>query len=387
MTKRTRDDLIDDALRARRAPLDEAGTTAACLDAETCAAWLDRRLDSRERAAAEEHAAGCIRCQAMLSAAVRASDAQPARSVEPARRRFWQMLPWLGPLTAATATAVVWLAVRPAPDPPRRSVEAPAAQSKATVSKQDTPRVSPPEAAPRETPAQPERQKTTASESSKLRRDQRVESKTANSGARQNAGAAANLRDEVRRDVAMPPAGPPTDARAVGAMPPPSPPAAPPPSAARAPGAPAAAPTSAAAKPAEESQLARFAAERAEQTADTALGAVIATPDPNVQWRVLAGTSVQRSIDRGHTWAAQDTGATGALLAGAAPSAAVCWIVGARGAVFLTTDGRTWTRVPFPHEIDLIRVAAESASNATVTSADGRTFRTTDGGRNWEERK
>ena len=205
--------------------------------------------------------------------------------------------------------------------------------------------------------------RTTASESSKLRREQRVESKTADSGARQNAGAAANLRDEVRRDVAMPPAGPPTDARAVGAMPPPSPPAAPPPSAARAPGAPAAAPTSAAAKPAEESQLARFAAERAEQSADTALGAVIATPDPNVQWRVLAGTSVQRSIDRGRTWAAQDTGATGALLAGAAPSAAVCWIVGARGAVFLTTDGRTWTRVPFPHEIDLIRVAAESASS------------------------
>ena len=70
-------------------------------------------------------------------------------------------------------------------------------------------------------------------------------------------------------------------------------------------------------------------------------------------------------------------------LTGAAPSAAVCWVVGPAGTVLLTTDGRTWRRIEFPDRADLAGVAAADASNATITTADGRVFRTRDGGRSW----
>jgi photosystem II stability/assembly factor-like uncharacterized protein len=51
--------------------------------------------------------------------------------------------------------------------------------------------------------------------------------------------------------------------------------------------------------------------------------------------------------------------------------------------VLLTTDGRSWRRVPFPEAADLAAVQAANAQAATITTADGRTFRTTDGGLTW----
>ena len=71
------------------------------------------------------------------------------------------------------------------------------------------------------------------------------------------------------------------------------------------------------------------------------------------------------------------------ITAGAAPLGSTCWLVGRDAAVFSTTNGVLFTRVPFPEPVDLIGVRATAALRATVTTADGRTFTTTDGGLSW----
>jgi photosystem II stability/assembly factor-like uncharacterized protein len=78
--------------------------------------------------------------------------------------------------------------------------------------------------------------------------------------------------------------------------------------------------------------------------------------------------------------------ASDGLTIGAAPSSSVCWIVGRRGAVFLTTDGTRFRRLPFPETIDLVSVAATGDRIATITSADGRSWQTTDQGATWARR-
>ena len=74
------------------------------------------------------------------------------------------------------------------------------------------------------------------------------------------------------------------------------------------------------------------------------------------------------------------------LIAGAAPSSNVCWLVGRSGAIILTIDGRAWRRIKFPEPADLVAVTASDARTATLTTADGRQFATTDGGRTWTRR-
>ena len=111
--------------------------------------------------------------------------------------------------------------------------------------------------------------------------------------------------------------------------------------------------------------------------------ATIQSPDANVAWQI-SGAVVQRTTDAGRTWSAQPTGPAAIWLAGAAPSREVCWIVGRRGAIALTTDGGTWRRLAFPDAADdLVRVAAADALTATVSTSAGRTYRTSDGGRTW----
>jgi photosystem II stability/assembly factor-like uncharacterized protein len=71
------------------------------------------------------------------------------------------------------------------------------------------------------------------------------------------------------------------------------------------------------------------------------------------------------------------------LKAGAAPSPATCWIVGAAGTVLLATDGERWERRPFPVVVDLMAVTASSSRAAIVTTRDGRRFETVDAGLTW----
>jgi photosystem II stability/assembly factor-like uncharacterized protein len=71
------------------------------------------------------------------------------------------------------------------------------------------------------------------------------------------------------------------------------------------------------------------------------------------------------------------------VTSGAAPLPLVSWLVGPAGVVLLTTDGRTFSRLPFPEAANLVSVRATDARIATVTAQDGRTSATNDGGQTW----
>jgi photosystem II stability/assembly factor-like uncharacterized protein len=88
-------------------------------------------------------------------------------------------------------------------------------------------------------------------------------------------------------------------------------------------------------------------------------------------------------MNAGANWTPVTITSTDALNAAAAPSATVCWIVGARGAVYVTTDGTRFARLPFPEIVDLTSVSATDGLAATVSAADGRLWRTTDQGKTW----
>jgi tetratricopeptide (TPR) repeat protein len=104
----------------------------ACLDSETIAAYLDRRLDPAERARVEEHLADCEECRTLLSetaafleadAAAKPADVVPlARPVGPTRR------PWLWSGVAAAAvllavTPIVLRQMRPTPESALRELD------------------------------------------------------------------------------------------------------------------------------------------------------------------------------------------------------------------------------------------------------------------------
>ena len=92
------------------------------------------------------------------------------------------------------------------------------------------------------------------------------------------------------------------------------------------------------------------------------------------------------SPDAGGTWERVADAGGGVVSAGFAPSRDVCWLVGRAGLVLLTTDGRTFTRLPFPEPLDLVLAIATGPRVASVTAADGRVFETVDAGLTWRRR-
>lgn len=95
---------------------------------------------------------------------------------------------------------------------------------------------------------------------------------------------------------------------------------------------------------------------------------------------------VHRSPEGRVTWEAQREGIYTQLTAGSSPSPSVIWLVGKGGLVLLSTDSRSWRRLPFPEPVDLTGVEASSDTTATVTSADARVFTTSDGGASWQRK-
>jgi hypothetical protein len=389
--------MSDVPVRLLREALREDAATApstACLDVDRLAAWSDGRLDGADRAAAESHAASCARCQMMLAAM--AITAPP-----PAARPWWRTgtYKWLAPLAAATAAAVLWVAV------PRRPIEPTALATRTSPIATTAPAPSEPRAADASNtqratdliaPSVP------AAVQPQATRDPRgaLGAAVAAPPAAQAAPAQA-AESSALRDVAAPPplrGSNPVglDALAFSALPAaPKAPAAPPqPQATQA--------TSNAVVPpatlegavgvtpnaTESVQLRRErAAAPAQALAKTsALAPDIVSPDRNMRWRLRTAGIVERSIDGGLTWQTQATGVATVLVSGAAPSATICWVVGARGTVLRSTDGATWHRVGFPAETDLTAVLASDATHASVTAADGRTFTTADGGTTWRSR-
>jgi hypothetical protein len=374
-----RDTTIDHLLAStimRNARTDSAG---ACLDAETLAAWADDGLDRQERTAVETHAAGCERCQAMMASLARAEHAHDAVTAVSKPVRRFPALAWLIPLTAVAAALIVWIAV------PQRGPTAVHEDPAQAVNSVAVPAIpagaasAPPEAA---TPSTEPKAAAGSSPRRELGRSQPADSNTLTDRTDPLAKQRSDLRakDEPRADQdAAPTSSAAADALARSnsvttneAM-----------TEKRA-AAPAAAP-SALAAPAEPSGARSAATAKAFAGATAgASGITIVSSNPVSRWRIVPGGAVQHTADGGSTWQTQQTGATVTLAAGSSPSPSVCWLVGPEGTVLLSTDGRTWRRIAFVEQADLVGVAATDEKTATVSFADGRTLTTTDAGVSWQ---
>jgi hypothetical protein len=347
-----------------------------CLDVETIAAWIDRGLDDAARATATEHAAGCARCQALLATLTKTTTAAP--SAVP----WWSGMSarWLVPLTAAAAAVTLWVVVpgqrtqppvqstiadrqtAPAPNPRSedlpsaiaerefaRAVEAP----RSTIDRTDAGKRSQPPSEADVRSAESRQEALGRLAAADLQKEQvgggalaepRPEVKAEELQERQTAAALqakradeAGARDRAAIAPAAPPAAIPATAAAPAAM-------------------------------GRVSPMVRTIE--------------IASPDPNVRWRI-SGATIELTLSGGTRWEPTTSGVTGELVAGGSPSREVCWIVGRQGLVLRTVDGRQWSRVRFPDAVDLAAVQATSAEVAAVTTTDGRVFRTLDGGTTW----
>ncbi len=311
-------DAIVDRLLARAMPPQPDDASAACLDVETLAAWADNALDASERAAAEAHAAGCARCQAMLSAMVKTAPEPDAARAATSPWRF-PLSGWLIPSAAAGIAVLVWVMVPARIDPVVVDQEKELAKSLAA-----SPSGVPPSStreAPAASPPDVSGPSSALNAASVAPRDRR-----------------ARERDDTK-----------TDKDAARRLERASP-----------------APETAASAPAPA------AAATAKLFSAGAPGTVVVSSNPASRWRILQAGAVQRSTDGGATWQAQITGVTETLSAGSSPSPSVCWLVGPGGAVVLSTDGRSWTRVAFPEAGPLAAVRAPDDKVPTGTQADGR---------------
>jgi photosystem II stability/assembly factor-like uncharacterized protein len=109
----------------------------------------------------------------------------------------------------------------------------------------------------------------------------------------------------------------------------------------------------------------------------------IASPDAVHRWRIDSAGQLQHSASAGATWQSVVLATPAALTAGTSPGGSICWVVGANGAVWVTSDGLHFDRRALPEPGDVTSVAATDARHATVVTANGRTFMTTDGGVTW----
>jgi hypothetical protein len=357
-------DAAIDRLLAGRAARSPANSTNACLDADTLAAWADGALEAGALAAAEAHAADCARCQAMLAAMARTTPLAPAQAVAP----WWKpAFRWLVPLTAAAAAVLVWTIVPPREGrvavhqvsesadttPPPSVATPPSSREPAAVA------VAPPASAVTPTPR---RETQTLAEAKEVSPESAKADPSRRSGdlSRRSAEGAKAEAAKAETDKKSPAA----DARVLADA------------SARTDRARAAAENAAAAPAAAAQPMAKTFSFGAPET-------IIVSSNPASRWRILQGGQVQRSADGGATWQTQTTGVSETLSGGWSPSPSVCWLVGPRGIVLRTTDGRSWTRIPFPEAVPLTSIRATDDRTATVTTEDGRQFVTEDGGRTW----
>jgi hypothetical protein len=360
------DRAIEGELRRRKVP--PPGAAAACLDAETLAAWADGNLGGEGRARAEVHMASCARCQSILATIVNSGAAlDPAPGH--ARREWWRLdLRWLVPLAGAAAAVLLWAVV---PDP-SGSQQARVAES-GPAPEPSPVAASPPVAKPTESPTPEEAPAApTGSEGQRVARaepaatpvDQPKQAETRQSSDRaretqERSRNAADLMAKAEAPVAgvapAAPAAPSEPSRAEADRP-------------------------AAAAPAPFTQA--FGTE-ARQLSDSGSRIDLTSAMPGVRWRIANPGIVERSNDGGASWERLDTGVRSTLTAGTCPSPSVCWVVGGAGVVLLTTDGRTWQRLSPPTPADLVAVEAGSDRRAVVRTAAGLRYETQDGGVTW----
>ena len=321
---------------------DRADASNECPDAETLAAWVDRGLAKRAMALVEAHASECARCQALLAAVGQTAPDPSLPAWQETWLRGWG-LRWLVPLAATAAAAVILWIVVPNGDRPDLPEQARVELSKAA-------------------PIPPQPEARTDRFNAQAVPPNQPEAKDETRAAKADAKIGASEREQRKENATA--AGPATEP--VDAL--------------------SAKENSAPAAPPALSRSAPAVAQQGQQSLGLGGGLAsieITSPDPSVRWRIRGAASVEHSTNGGTTWEAVPTGVDAGLTAGASPSPLICWLIGRAGTVLLSTDGRTWRRVPFPEMTDLATVRASDAQTATVTTTDGRTFRTTDGGRTW----
>jgi negative regulator of sigma E activity len=415
MTNTDRDRSIETLLRSHRAD-DDAQVSSECLDAEALAAWMDGELPEPARLAAEQHAAGCARCQALLASMART---EPDSEVRP----WWSSLTakWLVPVAALATAVVVWVSVERVRPTPASSTAPRTAAAREQLPTGPAPAVAPRVMAPPEQDKlAPDAQQLADRRAKRLQdlqtkteavRDEKAGSRgaagtpkpasppqpvagVAGGVANRNLDAAQPLEraraDTAARSASPPAAAPVPPAQAEPILTPVPVPAAPSPQ------------QKAAAKamaetvsPAPPSSAPAFATGSGGGRGN-AVPVEIRSPESRYRWRIIPPAGIQRSTDDGATWAVVDPIGAGvsadnrspvALIAGSSPARDVCWIVGRAGVVLLSTNGATWQRRPFPEAVDLTAVRGVSASSAEVTTADGRRFATADGGVTWTPMK
>jgi len=315
-----RDDSVERLLTRRHPAADPPPEN--CLDPETIAAWVDGALPPTLRAMAEEHAAGCARCQRVLAAMVRS---EPVAE----RLQWWRtgVIRWIAPLALAEAALLAWLIVAPR----ARDVLVP------QVALKEEARTPPPAAAAPSPAPVPDHLKANERSPDSAARDELKRERQAAPAAAKEIEDKATRMEQPRADAQQ-------------------------------------APVAALAAPAANA-LARKAA--------APLSLVVASPDQLFAWRVQPTGVIERTTDGGATWTAQETLQPFVIHAGASPSAAVGWLVGDEGLVLVSVDGRIWQHRSLGQAVSLTAVSAADGVTATVTAADGRKFVTHDAGLTW----
>ncbi|MFY9530725.1 MAG: YCF48-related protein [Candidatus Acidiferrales bacterium] len=382
--------------------------TPDCPGPDELAAYYEKSLPSAEAARWETHFSNCAHCRMQLAAIARAgeADAQPQHGPW-----VWGLMwnwRWLVPAATALAVLVVWFALRPT-----RGILQHPANGRTEVAMNAPPVVS--------APASPTAEKPASAGSSSTSSPPTAESRESVAGATKSLPAGAF----AKKPLAAPQAGIPRGASKPALALPPAP--APPPEAktelaekAKEESSPAAAmdqmvevaPAPAANPQNATGDLGRAAqgskdAAASDERKSRAAGALarnalraspaqlqtlgvrsgeafISDPEKTILWRVGPAGSIERSDNAGLSWQQQLSRISEDLLAGSAPSAKTCWVVGRAGVVLRTTDGQTWRQLASPTAADLVGVQAQDARQATVKTADGRSFVTADGGKTWQ---
>ncbi len=367
-----RDASTDRLLRRHLPSSPEPAATDACLDADTASAWIAGRLSGPALDEAREHVAECARCQALMATLTRLETETGETRPDGAPARWWR---WLVPVGAVAAMlAVVLLLPRETPRPASPVVP------QQTATRQDQNK----DLAFRPAPSIAEAKKDARDEARVGERDQKLEA--AKPAAPATPPPAAPTPRAASPAVAAQPAAGALETKNAPLQPRQAAP--PPPTTSGAldkTQAAAGANAKAAGANADAAASRNLSAlQRANELTD-AFRVDVVSPDGTTKWRISSRT-VERSTDGGATWTTAVTVMDGTWTAGAAPSSTTLWLVGRKGLVERTIDGRTFQRVTFPETTDLSAVQATSADTATITTADGRSFGTTDGGKSWVQR-
>ena len=112
---------------------------------------------------------------------------------------------------------------------------------------------------------------------------------------------------------------------------------------------------------------------------------LIASPDPQSQWRIAEAGFVEHTENGGTTWTGVEPVENAQFVGGYSPAARTCWLVGPNGMIVVTTDAVNWRIVKPPMRADFTAITAKNGTEATVTAADGNKFATRDTGKTWHK--